>query len=165
MRFNKSLKASLNSIKVILPFDYNKYDILNLFKKLYPYEWNIIDQRYKYYKSKDGFLSKIGKKKRYYPTLPQFYLFNLQKVKHILSEGQKKIHQQNFNEENRMKNLKVLEEKLNNRIIKITEKVDKEKKFMQEIEPLYTDIYIQAYYKKGITIDEKMEIVKELEKY
>ena len=165
MRFNKSLKASLNSIKVILPFDYNKYDILNLFKKLYPYEWNIIDQRYKYYKSKDGFLSKIGKKKRYYPTLPQFYLFNLQKVKHILSEGQKKIHQQNFNEKNRMKNLNVLEEKLNNRIIKITEKVDKEKKIMQEIEPLYTDIYIQAYHKKGITIDEKIEIVKELEKY
>ena len=165
MRFNKSLKASLNSIKVILPFDYNKYDILNLFKKLYPYEWNIIDQRYKYYKSKDGFLSKIGKKKRYYPTLPQFYLFNLQKVKHILSEGQKKIHQQNFNEKNRMKNLNVLEEKLNNRIIKITEKVDKEKKIMQEIEPLYTDIYIQAYHKKCITIDEKMEIVKELEKY
>ena len=165
MRFNKSLKASLNSIKVILPFDYNKYDILNLFKKLYPYEWNIIDQRYKYYKSKDGFLTKIGKKKRYYPSLPQFYLFNLQKVKHILSEGQKKIHQQNFNEKNSMKNLNVLEEKLNNRIIKITEKVDKEKKIMQEIEPLYTDIYIQAYHKKGITIDEKIEIVKELEKY
>lgn len=165
MIFNKFLKIPLNSIKSILPFNYNKYNILALFKKLYPYEWNILEQRYKQYKSKDDFLSKIGKKKRYYPTPPKFYLFNLQKVKHMLSEGQKRIHQQNFNEESRMKNLKILEEKVKNRMIKINEKVDKEKEFMQEIEPLYTDIYIKAYHKKGITIDEKMEIVKELEKY
>jgi hypothetical protein len=112
MRFNNSLKIPLNSIKSILPFNYNKYDILNLFKKLYPYEWNIIEQRYKHYKSKDVFLSKISKKKRYYHMLPQFYLFNLQKVKHILSEGQKKIHQQNFNEDNRIKNLKAVEENI-----------------------------------------------------
>ena len=165
IRFNKSLKIPLNCIKSVLPFNYYKYNILDLFKKLYPYEWNTIEQRYLQYKSKDDFLSKIGKKKRYYPTLPQFYLFNLQKVKHMLSEGQKKIHQQNFNEENRVKNLKVLQEKVKNRMIKINEKVNKEKEFMQEVEPLYANIYIQAYHKKGIPINEKMEIVKELEKY
>lgn len=136
-----------------------------MFKELYPYEWNIIKERHKQYKNKDAFLVKVGKKKRYYPTTPDFYLFNLLKVKHMISEGQKKIHQQNFNEANRIKNLKILEEKVKNRMIKINKKVDKEKEYMQEIEPLYIDIYIQAYHKKGITINEKMEIVKELEKY
>ena len=55
--------------------------------------------------------------------------------------------------------------KIDEMILKINEKVDKEKEFMQEIEPLYANIYIHAYHKKGITINEKMEIVKELEKY
>lgn len=81
MRFNKSLKASLNSIKSILPFDYNKYDILNLFKKLYPYEWNIIVQRYKHYKSKDYFLSKIGKKKEILSYAPPLLFIQSSKSK------------------------------------------------------------------------------------
>lgn len=63
MRFNKSLKIPLHNIKSILPYNYSKYDILDFFKELYPYEWNIIKQRYKQYKAKDNF-SKIRKENK-----------------------------------------------------------------------------------------------------
>lgn len=165
MRFDESLKTPLHNIKSILPYNYDKYDILNFFKELYPYEWNITEERYKQYKEKDNFLIKVGKKARYKPTPPQFYLFELQKVKHILSEGQKKLHQQNFNEEERFKKLNILREETKLRMLKINKKIDTAKELVQEVEPLYLDIFIQAYHQKGITIEEKIEIVKELQKY
>lgn len=165
MRFNSSLKIPLNNIKSILPYNYSKYDILNFFKELYPYEWNIIEQRYKQYKAKDNFLIKIGKKIRYKPTPPNFYLFELQKVKHILSEGQKKLHQQNFYEQSRLKKLEILREETKIRMLKINKRIDSAMELVQEVEPLYLDIFIQAYHQKNISIEEKMEIAKELQKY
>lgn len=70
IRFNKSLKMPLHNIKSILPINYTKYDILNLFIELYPYEWNSIEERYKIYKNKEDFLKKVGKKK----DINQLYL-------------------------------------------------------------------------------------------
>lgn len=165
MRFNKSLKNPLSTIQSVLPINYNQYDILNLFQELYPYEWNIMEDRYKLYKSKDDFLKKIGKKVRYKPTQPEYYLFGLQKVKQMLSQGQRTLHKNNFNEENRLKKLNKLREKSKLRISKINEKVNIAKENIQDIEPIYLDIFIQAYHEKGITTEEKMEIVKELQKY
>lgn len=165
MRFNQSLKKPLNIIKSVLPYNYNKYDILNLFKELYPYEWGIIEQRYKQYKEKDDFLTKVGKKIRYKPTPSKLYLFELEKVKHILSEGQKKLHKENFDEESRIQTLDILKEKTKQRMLQINKKTNDAKELIQEIEPLYLDVFIQAYHQKGITIEKKMEIVKELQKY
>jgi len=98
MRFNKSLKIPLNLIQKILPIDYTKEDILKLFKELYPFEWETINQRYKNYQAKDKHLVKVGKKKRYYPEPPEKYFYNLQKVKHMLSEGMKLKYKNNFDE-------------------------------------------------------------------
>ncbi|MGJ0303376.1 hypothetical protein NG774_08560 [Aliarcobacter cryaerophilus] len=165
MRFNKSLKTPLSNIKSVLPINYSQNDILNLFKELYSYEWNIIEERYKLYKSKDDFLKKVGKKARYKPTQPKYYLFELQKVKHMLSQEQQILHKNNFNEEHRLKRLIQLREKSKLRISRINEKVNLAKKHIQDIEPIYLDIFIQSYHKKGITTEEKMEIVKELQKY
>ncbi len=89
MRFNKSLKRPLHLIQEVLPYDYDKYTILDLFKELYPFEWDTIVQRYKHYKEKDNFLKSKGKKKRYYPQKPEEYFFNLQKVNYITSNGKK----------------------------------------------------------------------------
>jgi len=165
IKFNKSLKIPLQKIASVLPINYNKYDILNLFIELYPYEWNIIEERYKLYKSKDDFLKKHGKKTRYKPTLPKYYLFELLKVKHILSQGKRKLHKTNFNEDSRLKKYSKIQEDTKKRMLKINEKVDSAKKDIQDVEPAYIDIFIQAYHKKGISQDEKMEIVKELQKY
>lgn len=165
MSFNESLKSPLNIIKSVLPYNYSKEDVLTLFKELYPYEWGIIEQRYKLYKEKDDFLVKVGKKKRYKPIQPQFYLYGLPKVKHMLSEGQRKLHRDNFNEEQRIKKIKMLQEKTKSRISKLSKKFDDAKELIQEVEPLYIDIFINAYHRKGITTEEKMEIAKELQKY
>jgi len=165
MRFNKSLKVPLSTIQSILPKNYNKNDIINLFKELYPYEWNILEERYNLYKRKDDFLKKVGKKVRYNPTEPKYYLFQLPKIKHILSQDQRDSHKSNFNEESRSKRLKSLREKVKLRCSKINKKVDLAKENIQEVEPSYIDIFIQAYHKRGITIEDKMEIVKELQKY
>ena len=161
MRFNKSLRTPLSIIQSVLPINYNQNDILNLFKELYPYEWNIIEERYKSYKSKDDFLKKVGKKVRYNPTQPKYYLFELQKVKQMLSQGQRTLHKNNFNEDNQLKRLNKLREKSKLRISKISEKINIAKENTQDIEPIYLDIFIQAYHKKGITTEEKMEVVKE----
>ena len=165
IKFNKSLKVPLSTIQSVLPVNYNRNNILNLFKELYTYEWNIIEERYKLYKSKDEFLKKVGKKVRYQPTQPKDYLFELQKVKQMLSQGQRTLHKKNFNEDSRLKKLSELREKSKLRISKINEKAHVAKENMQDIEPIYLDIFIHAYHKKRITTEEKMEIVKELQKY
>ena len=95
-RFNKSLKQPLNKIAKVLPYNYTYDEFFTLFKELYPYEWDIINQRYKHYVEKDNFLASAQKKKRYKPTLPSKYLLNLPKVKHMLSNGQQKKHQKNL---------------------------------------------------------------------
>ena len=107
MIFNKSIKKPLDIVKSVLPYEYTYDDILSLFKELYSYEWDIIEKRYEYYLSKDKHLKSVKKKRRYKPTEPNSYLEELQKVKHILSDGQKKLHKINFEENSRLKTLEV----------------------------------------------------------
>lgn len=164
-RFNKSLKQPLNKIAKVLPYSYDYKDILTLFKELYPCEWDMINQRYRHYTEKDKFLTNIRKKIRYKPALPHKYLLSLPKVKHMLSNGQKKKHQKNFDENHRKELLEKMGNSVENRITKRKTKIQEKKKFMQSIEPIYTKIFVHAYHKKGITQEGKMEIVKELQKY
>lgn len=164
-RFNKSLKQPLNQIAKVLPYHYCYKDILALFKELYPYEWDIINQRYKQYFEKDKFLVSVQKKKRYNPIKPNKYLWHLPKIKYILSSEQKEKHQANFNEKRRDKLLLKMKAKSQSRRLKIEAKIQEKKKFMQSIEPIYTKIFFHAYHKKGITQEGKMEIIKELQQY
>ena len=90
-------------------------------------------------------------------TDEEFSYVKLIKFLHVGNELEETEYYDDINDEEKSK--------IDEMILKINEKVDKEKEFMQEIEPLYANIYIHAYHKKGITINEKMEIVKELEKY
>jgi hypothetical protein len=98
-RFNKSLRRPLKQIQEILPYDYDTWTILKLFKELYPYEWETIEQRYQYYKAKDHFLKKKGKKVRYKAESPVKYFLNLQIVKNYLTDSRKNAHKSLFNEE------------------------------------------------------------------
>ena len=165
MIFNKSIKKPLDIVKSVLPYEYTYDDILSLFKELYSYEWDIIEKRYEYYLSKDKHLKSVKKKRRYKPTEPNSYLEELQKVKHILSDGQKKLHKINFDENSRLKTLEELQIKTKERIKKIDKKIKKNTYLLQEIEPLYLDIFIEAYHQKSAILDDKLEIVKEIQKY
>lgn len=165
MRFNKSLKRPLNFISSVLAYEYSKEDILSLFKELYPFEWNVIVQRYKNYKDKDKFLVKVKKKTRYIPEQPEEFFFNLEKVKHILSTGSKRRHRDNFDETNQREALKILRKKRKNIILKRNTKINKSLEKVQVIEPYFIDIFISSYHKKGTTTKDKIEILKELKKY
>ena len=165
MRFNKGLKRPLKLIFEVLPYTYDENTIINLFKELYPYEWKIINQRYKNYKEKDKFLIENGKKVRYQPESPKTYLLNLPQVKYKLTYKSKQNHKMNFNEEEQLKNLDELKNKRINVINGKSKKLDKARELIQDIEPLYIDAFITAYHKRGVTTEEKIEIFKELQKY
>jgi hypothetical protein len=107
----------------------------------------------------------VKKKKRYKLTEPNLYLKELQKVKYLLSDSEKKLHKINFDENHRLKKLEELQIKAKKRMLKIDSKVKKSTYLLQEVEPLYLDIFIEAYHQKSATLDDKMEIVKELQKY
>jgi len=165
MTFNKSIKKSLDIMPLVLPRKYTYADILSLFKELYPYEWNIIEKRYEYYFSKDAHLQSVKKKKRYKPAKPKLYLRELPKVKHMLSTGQKRLHEKSFDESSRLKKIEELKIKAKERMEKIDKKIKKSTYLLQEVEPLYLDIFIESYRQKSVTFDDKLEIVKELQKY
>jgi len=165
MRFAKHLNRLLNNVVEVLPCEYNEKILLKYFKKLYPFEWKEIIQRYKVYQQKDDFFVKNGKKRRYKHLSPNEYFFTLAKVKHILSEGQKTKHKQNCNNDFQLKKFlelkKIREFKINNKL----KKIKKYKTSLQKIDPMFIDILINFYHKRGNSINEKMEIVKEMQKY
>lgn len=150
---------------MVLPFDYDNNTILNLFKELYPFQWRDLIQRYELYNSKDRHLQSIGKKKRYYHDEPKSFFFNLDKVKHLVSSGQRAKHKQSFD---LYKSREAYEKLASNRSRKIKihiEKINTENKLAQNVEPLYIDVFISAYHKRGVTTKDKIEIFNELIKF
>ncbi|MFK7779735.1 MAG: toll/interleukin-1 receptor domain-containing protein [Candidatus Gracilibacteria bacterium] len=163
--FEKSLNRPLSLIYEILPLTYNEMSLLKLFKKLYPYEWQTICKRYTHYQEKDNFLVQNGKKRRYKHLSPYNYFFSLKKVKHILCSSQKIKHMKNYDEEIVSAKFKQLKAKRDVSIQKRQLKIQEYKNLLQKVEPLFIDIFIGAYHLKNSTLEEKLEVVNELQKY
>lgn len=165
MRFNKSLKRPLKNIKEVLPKEYTPQIIIDEFKKYYPLIWKEMNERYKNYSEKDKFLKKQGKKLRYKPLNSEKYLLSLPQVKQWLSEGGRIAHRNKFNKEFQSERIQTLTNKMSNSVEKRTKKVSKNTEGVQNIEPLFVDVFISKYHKKGTTQEEKIEIFNELKKY
>ena len=165
MRLKKSFTRPLNLISEALPAEYDKYLLLKMFKELFPIMWSELIQRYEKYDSKDKFLAKVGKKKRYYHDQPEVFFFNLSKVKHMISNGQRKKHEISFNEKSAQLAYHALLDKANKNKRTHESKMLSTNKDLQLVEPLYIDAFISAYHKKGITVQGKIEIFHELKKY
>lgn len=165
VNFNKKLKRPIYLISEVLPKNYTNEDVLKYFKKFYPFEWKIICQRYETYKAKDEFLVKQGKKRRYKHLPPKKYFYSLDIVKNLLSDKHKKYYNDNFIQEVRNKKLEELERKRFSKIKRRKDKIEKVKENLQSVEPYFLDVYIAAYHRRGNTIDDKIEILKEIEKY
>lgn len=163
--FEKSLNRPLLLISEVLPESYCQANVLELFKELYPYEWKTINQRYTHYQEKDDFLEQYAKKRRYYHLKPEDYFFNLKKVKHILHSNQKKKHKRDYREEEVSSKYEKLKIKRESSIQKKKEKIDEYKRLLQTVEPLFIDIFIGAYHLKSSTLEDKLEVVNELQKY
>lgn len=93
----KSFTQPLKSISKILPVEYNKITIPNIFKEFYPRQWNELISRYQYYTDKDKNLQKNGKKTRFHHERPEDFLFGLAKTKQIISHRFKEEHKKHFN--------------------------------------------------------------------
>lgn len=165
MRFNKSIGRALKQVISVLPYEYDRGTILELFKELYPYEWQTINQRYEQYKEKDEFFKKVGKKVRYNPESPEKYFLCLPIIRKSLTDNVINKHKQLFDEKSQLEKLSNLRAKRSKSINSMFEKIKKATELMQEVEPLYIDAFIASYHKKGITTEGKMEIFKELQKY
>lgn len=164
-RLQKSFTRPLNLISEALPAEYDKHLLLKLFKELFPLMWDSLNKRYEQYESKDKFLTKVGKKKRYYHDNPDVFFFKLLKVKHMVSGGQRVKHKNTFNEKSAQLAYQSLLNKANNKVKSHENKMLSINKDLQTVDPLYIDAFIFAYHKKGITIQGKVEIFSELKKY
>lgn len=152
----------LNSIKKILPEIYDGNILFDLYSKYFSTTIQMLNQRYEYYRSKDIFLRSVGKKKRYKILNSKDFFFSSQKVKHMLSYGQRLQHKQQYSEECKTDSLIKLEQKLNKSLSKklvITKKCE----HIQDIEPIYIDIFIKIYHRSNHL--EKILIFNELKKF
>lgn len=165
MKLKKSFTRPLNLISEALPAEYDKHLLLELFKKLFPLIWDRLNKRYEQYEGKDNFLTKVGKKKRYYHDKPDVFFFKLLKVKHMVSDGQRVKHKNTFDENSAQLAYQSLLNKANHKINTHKNKMILLNNDLQTVDPLYIDAFISAYHKKGITIQGKVEIFSELKKY
>ena len=65
IKINSDLTKYLNSLIPLLPYTYDFDEIEALLKQYYPYEWFIINEKYKYYCIKEDCLKRHRKKSRF----------------------------------------------------------------------------------------------------
>ncbi|CZQ96725.1 Hypothetical protein Tpal_2044 [Trichococcus palustris] len=165
MLIAKSITQSLKKISEILPQYYTKQDLINEYKKYYPFDWQRLVERQQNYQEKDVFLISKRIKKRYYAKTADEFFFSLPKVKHMLSEGMRIKYSNNFEIELVLTKIKELESKRTIANEKITSRIRESKLNAQNVTPSYLDYYIKDYHKKGITTEEKLIIATELAKF
>ncbi|MDR9529243.1 hypothetical protein RJC67_09390 [Acinetobacter baumannii] len=105
----KQMVNELNSVQKILPKIYDGNILFDLYSLYFPHTVKMLNERYEYYQSKDIFLKSVGKKTRYKPLSTRDFFFSTQKVKHMLSYGQRLRHKQQYNEESKTESLIKLE--------------------------------------------------------
>ena len=164
-KLSKSLTRPLKLVVKTLKPGYSERDLLDAFKYYYPYEWNIICERYRVYKGKDEFLVKKGKKKRYNPQKPEVYFYALPKVKNMLSAGFRKKHELQYDERQRVVDEKVLNSNRSKKIAKKRKRIESYTRMQQKVDPGFIDALAYAYHDRGISVNEKKEICKEILKY
>ncbi|ELP8743450.1 toll/interleukin-1 receptor domain-containing protein, partial [Staphylococcus pseudintermedius] len=160
------MKKPLQQVAEILPSTYTKNNLLKEFQRLFPYQWNIIVERQQIYKEKAQYLYNVKKiKNRYNTKSPEEYFFSIPKVKHILSQGSKRKHKEHYiDSEIKIKKV-TLEKKRKNKNREIEKRLLEAKRYTQKVDPEYLNIYMLAYHRKGITTEEKLEIITELKKF
>lgn len=162
IRIYKQMTNQLNSIKKILPEIYDGNILFDLYSEYFSTTIQMLNERYEYYRSKDIFLRSVGKKQRYKILNSKDFFFSSQKVKHMLSYGQRLQHKQQYSEECKTDSLIKLEQKLNKSLSKKLV-IAKKCEHIQDIEPIYIDIFIKIYHRS--THLEKILIFNELKKF
>lgn len=159
------LSKYISTLIPVLPKSYDNKTILILLEKYYPFEWRIINEKYKYYSKKDKSLAKRGKKPRYSMCTPEDLLQSLGVYQRIFSESYINAHAENFSDDTYLLNEQKL---LASRMPKIQariEKIDAMKRKVQLVEPVFLDSLMGLYDRKNTSQKDRVYILKELEKY
>lgn len=165
IRFAKRLRRPLELLVETLKPGYTENDLLQAFKDYYPFEWEEICERWKNYSEKDEFLKQKKGKTRYNPLKPEEYFFSLMKVKYLLSKEFRERHKQNYSEQLRVTKAEALKLKREERIKKRQQRIEMYTEDLQQVDPGFIDALIYAYHDRHNSINDKMEIFKEIQKY
>lgn len=165
MRIYKKLKRPLYLVAEILPCEYDGKLLLSFFIELYPLEWKEIVERCRLFQEKDKFLKSKGKKVRYKSPSPEAFFYSIPVVRNILSQNYKQKHKDSYNEAEREKKYQEFRQKRNGKIQQKKAQVHNFTDLMQEVEPYYVDVLIAAYHQRGINVEGKMEILKEMGRF
>lgn len=161
----QNFSSYIKSISKILSKDYDFESIISLLKEYYPYEWQILNEKYQYYCKQDKTLLSRGKKIRYSMNCPENIIKHLKITKNLLSDEYKKNYIKNFDENKRLKYEYELKEIRTPKIQKIQKKVEKAKLKTQQMEPFFLDALMGLYDRKNTTQEDKVYIMNELQKY
>lgn len=161
VEFSKYIKTLLS----ILPKDYDINTIISLLIEYYPYEWQILNEKYEYYCKKDKKLKSIGQKIRYSMREPIKIIQNLKITTKIMSESYRNSYKLQYDEYIQLKNIEILQNKRLPKIKRIKDKIDKAKLKTQQVEPFYLDALIGLYDKKKTSQKDRVYIMLELKKY
>lgn len=160
--YKQQFKKPIHIVASFMPQEFSDDDFIATFKRLYPYMWSDLEKQYLYWHGKNEYLTKHGKKSRYNFRKPYNFILdcsyhvrkNLRKnhERTILSDGEKaKIEAEILAD-----SLKKVKKKQNKLLSKLH--------YVQEIEPQYTQAFIDHYFNTN-DLHERLEIIRELSKY
>ena len=165
IRISKYITKQLNHLMPTLKPGYTVQDILLAYKKYYPFDWIELVERQNVYKEKDDHLRSVHKKIRYKPFSPEAFFYSLQKVKYVLSKGYREKHSLNYSETARIEYESQFARKRDAAIARRRSRIDENTKNIQKVDPGFIDALIYAYHRRENTINDKMEIIREIIKY
>lgn len=123
-------------------------------------------ERQQTYKEKAQHLYKVkGIKNRYNTKSAEEYFYSLPQVKYILSVGRMKKHKEYYIDSEMQIKKAALEKSRKNKNWRFEEKLRDAKRYTQKVDPEYLNIYMKSYHRRGITTEEKLEILTELKKF
>ena len=116
--------TEIKSVTPLLPRKYTKADIIALLKYYYPHEWQSVESKYKYYRTKDKYLKRRFGKSRYNMSEPELLIQRVSAFKKIFSESYKYAHWNAYSERNRVDSSVKLWEARKYKIDRINSKIE-----------------------------------------
>lgn len=161
----KEFEKYISDILQLLPAEYEENQLMELLVRYYPFEWQMLKEKYNAYCKTDEKLSRFNKKPRYSMPKPEEFILDLPIYKRISQTRYKTEYKRKFNADEQIKYKEVFEKKRIPKIEKRMEKVGKAKLKAQEVEPQFLDVLMGLYDRKNTSQKDKVYIMKELQKY
>lgn len=162
INYKKQFKKPICIIASLMHKEFSDDDFISTFKRLYPHMWSDLEKQYWYWYQKNEFLIKHEKKSRY--NFPKPYNFILDCSYHTRKKLRNNHDRTILSDEEKSKieaevlsaSLKKVKERQNKLLSKLN--------YVQEIEPQYTQAFIDHYFNSH-DLHEHLEIIRELSKY